>query len=106
MKKKLIIATISLIAILSSCDWLFPGKENFLNAYMDIFVAREIYTDTTALREEYQKIYEKYGYTEASFNKELLDYQKNTDEFLVMLDTIRARAASRLKSLDSSGLNH
>lgn len=88
---------------LISCSKIFGhDKDDFINAYKELLIAKEQINDSIQLADSYKKIYEKYHFSEKSFNTELLKYQKNTDEFLVILDSIKSRITREENEIEKS----
>lgn len=102
MKITIYVFTIFILLLSTiSCKKIFgPGEDDFIEAYKEILIAREQVLDSTLLHDEYIKIYDKFGYSEKSFNDQLLEYEKSTTKFLEILDSVQNRAARELIQIE------
>jgi hypothetical protein len=103
MKYSTFILLILMSLFILSCTKIFGhDKEDFINAYKELLIAKEQIGDSIQLVDSFKKIYEKYNYTEKSFNSDLLKYQKNTNEFLEILDSIKSQISKEEVEIQKS----
>ena len=98
---KNIMATLILTTfLLSSCSHTQEDKERFISAYLDILIVREKFEDSLAANTEVVKVYDKYGFTEASFRDKYFEIAEKPDEFIRIVDSIRALAKRKVKEIE------
>ena len=97
MKK---IVYIFILIIFISCSDPLGKKEKFIETYKEVLIAREMFSDSTKLEQELKKVYNEHGYNyESDFNEDFNSYKKDMNEFLEIVDTVRARARAELQNL-------
>ncbi len=96
MKKA--ISIVLMVWALLACSKLWTSsKDKFIDTYRDLFIARNMISDSNALRDEMAKIYEKHGYEgEKEFLEAFNEYSANLEEFRIMIDSARERAIREL----------
>ena len=98
--KKIFILILLAFLFFVSCSDSKEQKERFIQTYKEILVARERFADTAVANSEVRKAFKRHKYTEQSFFEDWRHYTSNPKEFLVMMDTIRARARSEVEKLE------
>ena len=102
MKKILTLTILSLFA-LASCGW-FGGndKENFIEAYKEILVARELYKNEPKRADEaIESVYQKYGFTKKSFKERYFEIaRENPREFYEIIDSVRESAKKEILEIE------
>ncbi len=100
MIKNIMAALILTACLLSSCSHSQEDKEKFINAYLDILIVRERFEDSLAANAEVVKVYDKYGFTEASFKDKFFELAEKPDEFIQVVDSIRSLAKRKVKQIE------
>lgn len=100
MLKNIMAALILTACLLSSCNHTQEDKENFVNAYLDILIVREKFEDSLAANAEVMKVYDKYGFTEVSFRDKYFEFAEKPDEFIQVVDSIRALAKRKVQEIE------
>lgn len=87
--KKLYLMILILGLSLNSCFLWDGDDENFKEAYKEILLIRIKYQDTEEGNKHVEKVYAKYGFTEASFGDRYKDYMFNDREgFAALRDSL------------------
>ncbi len=100
MIKNIMAALILTACLLSSCSHTQEDKEKFVRAYLDILIVRERFEDSLAANAEVMKVYDKYGFTEASFKDKFFELAEKPDEFIQVVDSIRSLAKRKVKEIE------
>lgn len=99
--KTLIIALLAFIFI--SCgESENSSKQEFIDIYKEILIAREKAPDREAGNLKVQEILQEHEYSEPQFREEYTKYYKeNPKEFAEILDSLRRIAMEKVKTIDS-----
>lgn len=103
MFKSIVTVLIVIVCFLSSCNQTREDKDRFVNAYLDILIAREKFNDSTSANKEVMKVYDRYGFTETSFRDKYFEFAENPNEFIQIVDSIRELAKRKVKEIE--GIN-
>lgn len=99
MKKMFIILSLFFVI---ACQESNGIDENFLLAYKEILKIREAYPDTTVANAKVDAILKNYGYNLNSFTKEYYELAQNRENFITVLDSLRAIVQKEVDSLQSN----
>lgn len=91
MNKVSILIAAILLTIIHSCSFFEKDKEKFIDTYREIVIIREMYTDTSKVNKEINKLFEKNGYDWDSFTDDYYSFVENPQEFLEIMDSVRER---------------
>ncbi len=102
MYKNIILLLIIISFFFSSCNQTHEDKEKFINAYLEILIAREKFDDSLAADKEVMKVYDKYGFTEASFREKYFEFADKPDEFIKIVDSVRTLAKRKVEEINKT----
>ena len=89
MAKILMMAILLSTLLLVSCEKETSFDENYVNAYRDILIVRELFSDTAVANPKVRNIIKEYGYNEASFAKKFQELASQNEKFIVFLDSLK-----------------
>ncbi len=78
-----------ILFLFSSCSNIEKKQEKFIKAYKEILITRETLLDTLEANRKVLEILTKYGYDEITFRNDFFELAKNSEQFRVMLDSLR-----------------
>jgi len=79
---------------LISCEQETTFDENYVNAYRDILIVRELFSDTAQANPKVRDIIKKYGYNEATFARKFQELANQNDKFIIFLDSLKQSVSS------------
>jgi hypothetical protein len=102
MKNLLLIVIAVLIA---SCGPDESDKQRFRETYKEILVVRELESDSAEANRKVSRVLEEHGFTEPEFRQLYFELAENREEFIDLMDTVRARARREAEQKKKQSIN-
>lgn len=87
--KRILIALALFFTFIACGEQSSIDQDKYLKVYREILIARETIADSLEANKEVQDILEKYEYTLDRFAEEAMELQRNSGDFLKIVDSLR-----------------